>query len=327
MDPETEILGRLRAGGFLGAGPARLTPLTGGVSSDVFRLEHAAGVVCVKRAVPALRVAQEWLVPQERNHSEVEYLRVARRLAGAAVPEVLYEDPAAHLFVMSFYPPGDHPVWKAELAAGRAGPAFAGQVGALLAGIHAGAAAEPALAAAFANDTLFEDLRLSPYLRWTARAHPDLAGVLTRLAETTAATRVTLVHGDVSPKNILVGPQGPVLLDAECAWWGDPAFDMAFCSTHLLLKGLWQPTHRAAYGACLDAFAGAYLAGVTFEGVEARAAALTGGLLLARADGKSPVEYLDEAGREVARRAARALLAEPPQTLAELADRWSRTTL
>ena len=86
----------------------------------------------------------------------------------------------------------------------------------------------------------------SPYLLATARAHPDRAAALESLAETTARTKFTVVHGDVSPKNILIGPRGPVFIDAECAWFGDPAFDLAFCLNHLLLKCLWVPAAAAA---------------------------------------------------------------------------------
>ena len=172
---------------------------------------------------------------------------------------------------------------------------FAADVARRLARIHAATAADPAVAGEFPTDAIFHAIRLEPYLLATARAHPDLAAPLERLAAVTAATKRALVHGDVSPKNILVGPRGPVFLDAECAWWGDPAFDLAFCLNHLLLKCLWTPPARAGFLACFDALAAAYLAGVDWEppaALEARAARLLPGLFLARVDGKSPVEYL-----------------------------------
>ena len=99
----------------------------------------------------------------------------------------------------------------------------------------------------------------------------------------------------MSPKNILCGPTSPVFLDAECAWYGDPAFDLAFCLNHLLLKAVHQPAQSAALLAAFDSMAGAYLAQVNWEpsaSLQARAAGLLPALLLARVDGKSPVEYL-----------------------------------
>jgi hypothetical protein len=119
-----------------------------------------------------------------------------------------------------------------------------------------------------------------------------------------------------------------VILDAECAWWGDPAFDLSFCLNHLLLKCLWTPPARAGFLRCFDALAAAYLAGVGWEpppALEARAAALLPGLLLARVDGKSPVEYITtEADRTVVRRTARALLAAPVATLGAVRAAWQK---
>jgi Ser/Thr protein kinase RdoA (MazF antagonist) len=137
------------------------------------------------------------------------------------------------------------------------------------------------------------------------------------------------VHGDVSPKNILVRDSGPVFLDAECAWYGDPAFDLAFCLNHLFLKCVWVPAARSGFLRCYDALAAAYLAEVSWEApaeLEARAATLLPGLLLGRVDGKSPVEYLDEAGRARVRRAARALLHEPVSSLAALKAAWQKSS-
>jgi hypothetical protein len=117
-----------------------------------------------------------------------------------------------------------------------------------------------------------------------------------------------------------------VFLDAECAWYGDPAFDLAFCLNHLLLKGAWVPEAQERYLACFDALAGAYLAGADWEDardLEARAATLLPGLLLARVDGKSPVEYLQgDAQQARVRQVARALLLAPVQRLAAVRNQW-----
>jgi aminoglycoside phosphotransferase (APT) family kinase protein len=201
-------------------------------------------------------------------------------------------------------------------------------VACVLARIQAATAGRADIAQRFADDTAFRALRLSAYFAAAAQANPECAPALSALIEITAATRRALVHGDVSPKNNLVGPAGPVLLDAECAWYGDPAFDAAFCLTHLLLKCLWRPAHRADYLACFDAFVAAYLAGVDWEppaALEARACRLLAGMLLARVDGKSPVEYLtNDDQRARARTFARRLLLAPAQRLATIRDLWTR---
>lgn len=301
--------------------------LSGGVSSLIVRVDTRHGPVCVKQALPQLRVASHWSAPLSRNFAEVAWMREVGRHFPRAVPRVLVEDPASHAFAMQWLAPDRHPVWKAQLRDGIADPAFAATVAALIGAIHASTATRPALADAFSNDANFFALRLDPYFLHAAAAHPDCAPVLQQLVADTAAYRLALVHGDISPKNILAGPDGPVLLDAECAVWGDPAFDAAFCLCHLLAKCLWQPEHRDAYLACFDAFAAAYLAACDWEpvaGLEQRAALLLAAILLARVDGKSPLEYLDEPARERQRAFARRRLRSPVQTLAATGALWRK---
>ncbi|HSD00124.1 MAG TPA: phosphotransferase, partial [Casimicrobiaceae bacterium] len=160
----------------------------------------------------------------------------------------------------------------------------------------------------------------------TARQHADLADRMRALAERTAATRIALVHGDVSPKNILIGPRGPIFLDAECAWYGDPAFDAAFCLNHFLLKCVARPETTPDYLACYRAFSASYLAGATWEDVEAlgaRIASLLPALFLARVDGKSPVEYItEERDKQMVRDAARPLIANAPTSLDQVLEAW-----
>lgn len=320
-----DVAAALRSLGFAAAGePIALEPLSGGVSSDIWRVDVGGRSLCVKRAAPRLRVAAVWEVPVERNRYEADYLRVAETIAPGLCPALLGEDPARGLLVMPYLPPERWRVWKSELRDGRVDPGVAAGIGAGLARLHGGTEDRPAIAARFATDALFDALRLDPYLRECARRHPDLAGRLEALVAATAGTRRALVHGDVSPKNVLVGPEGFRLLDAECAWFGDPAFDVAFLLNHLLLKCVWRPVHADGYRAAFHAFLDAYrdgVAGPRDPGRDGRVAALLPGLFLARVDGKSPVEYLtDEADKALVRRIARRFLLEParrPEPLVE----------
>ncbi len=304
-----------------------LEPLTGGVSSDIWRIDLPSGPACVKRALPRLRVSAEWYAPVERNRYELEWMRCAAGIVPEAVPEILGADDQLGMFVMRYLDPVDHPLWKQQLSEAIAETATAVDVGKRLVRIHAATAGDAEVASRFATDETFFAIRLEPYLLATARAHPELGNALESLAQTTASEKRALVHGDVSPKNLLIGPRGPVFLDAECAWYGDPAFDLAFCLNHLLLKCLWVPSASDAFIACFQALAGAHLAGVDWEdrrAFEARAARLLPGLFLARVDGKSPVEYLtDEGDMEKVRRVAARLLIRPTARLAEVASLWS----
>jgi 5-methylthioribose kinase len=303
----------------------RATALAGGVSSGIFRVDLRSGCYCVKQALPQLKVAKEWKVPVERVFSEIDWLQTAGCIVPGHVPRVLGQDDATKSFVMPFLGP-EYRNWKAEMLAGRIDESVALQVGDMLGRIHAATADDAALAARFATDDNFYAIRLEPYLVETARVHAALADRLLASVQRTAGTRRVLVHGDVSPKNILVGPSGPVLLDAECAWFGDPAFDVAFCLNHFLLKSAHMPQHTAHLMASFSAFKQAYFGHVSWEPVaelEARIAALLPGLALARIDGKSPVEYLGEPQRETVRRMATHLLQRTPESLDVLAAYWA----
>ena len=287
------------------------------MSSEIWRI----GNICVKRALPRLRVAQVWEAPIERNRYEHLWMEAAGAAVPGAAPRILTADDQAGLFAMQYV---EAPVWKDELRMGRADSGFAAKVGASLAGIHSATAGRADIAARFATDAIFYAIRLEPYLVATGKAHPDLRQECDALVERTARTRQCLVHGDVSPKNILVGPSGPVFLDAECAWYGDPAFDLAFCLNHLLLKCLWVPGARAAFLECFDALSANYLRAVPFPGIEQRTASLLPALLLARVDGKSPVEYLTEQDKQFVRGFARRQF--DVESLREIRNAWQKSS-
>ena len=319
----------LRELGLAGDEALNGQPLTGGVSSDIWRIATLRGPVCAKRALAKLRVAADWRAPIERNQYEARWMQVAQAAQPGCTPQVLGQHPDLGVLVMQWLAPADHRLWKTMLRDGHADTATAQAVGRTLARIHAYAAARVAeLAPLFDTDATFFDIRLEPYLLATAQHHPDLAHRLQALIKQTQSNKRTLVHGDVSPKNILIGPAGPVLLDAECAWWGDPAFDLAFCLNHLLLKCLWTPATRVDFLAGFAVLAETYLAGVDWEPreeLERRAAALLPGLLLARVDGKSPVEYLTaDTQRDLVRRVARPLLQQPVTRLADVSAAWRK---
>lgn len=306
--------------------PVRFAALPGGVSSDIFKIEAGDRVFVVKRALPKLRVAGDWQAPTSRNRHEADWLVTVGRILPGSVPRLLARNDDSGLFAMEYLDPALFPVWKEQLRDGHVDPDFAAAVGRSLASIHAQTAGDPAVAELFATDPIFHAIRLEPYFEATAKQHPQIAAPLMALSAQTLVTKMALVHGDVSPKNILVGPNGPVFLDAECAWFGDPAFDLAFCLNHLLLKCLWNRAAAPHLIAALESLAAAYRERVTWEppaAVEGRAARLLAGLLLARVDGKSPVEYLTSADQELVREVVVPLIGVPPQSLKEIERVWT----
>jgi hypothetical protein len=315
------------AAGIVCRAPLAIEPLTGGVSSDIVRIRLADGrLYCAKRALPKLKVASEWEAPLERNHFEIAWLRRAGGIVPGCAPKVWAEDEAHGIALLEYLPPEQYRLWKIELLAGRADPMTPVRVADALGRIHAATLDDPATAAAFATDRLFDSIRLDPYLRTLARRQPALAEPILACLAATAATRIALVHGDVSPKNILVSNADghPVLLDAECAWYGDPAFDAAFCLNHLLLKAVHVPGIRAELLGEAAAFFAAWIEhfpAAMRHDLERRTATLLPILMLARVDGKSPVEYLSPVEQQTVRDIAMPLVAAPVATLAAVLAR------
>lgn len=323
------ILDALRRGGLVATTetPA-FTALTGGVSSDIWRVDLKTGPICVKRALAKLKVADDWEAPVSRNAYEVAWMQSAQAIVPGCTPEIILHDPDGGLFAMAYLDAGDYPLWKAQLRDGIANADDAAKVGTALGKIHAATSQDPSIPSRFATDDIFHAIRLEPYLLATGARRPEVAGRLQELAEITASHQLALVHGDISPKNILIGADGPVFLDAECAWYGDPAFDLAFCLNHLLLKCLWTPGARPGFKACFESLSHAYereSAVINDSAVMSRTAHLLPGLLLGRIDGKSPAEYVTEDNeRNLVRDFARQFLTMPVNHPIDISNAWQQ---
>ena len=315
--------------GLLTAGErATFVELTGGVSARIVCGHMSSRIFCVKQALPKLKVKADWAAPLSRNAAEVSWLRMVAKISPHSVPIVLGEDRLSSTFAMTYLDPVTYPVWKDQLLNGVVDQSVPVQLAQLLLRIHNGTASNPDMEKAFATDASFLALRLEPYFGAIAVIHHELAATLSELSRSTLGERKAVVHGDVSPKNVLVGPEGPLLLDAECAWYGDPAFDLAFCLNHLLLKCVILPNAADSLLQSFDAMFETYLAGIEWEPVkhfESRAVALLPALLLSRIDGKSPVEYIrHERSRHLIREFAKPLILEPTASLAAIRTEWQR---
>ncbi len=306
-----------KAAGIAVNGPLQVEPLTGGVSSDIVCVTLPDGRrFCAKRALSQLKVAAAWEAPLERNHYEIAWLRRAGSIVSGAAPQVVAEDSEHGIALLEYLPPSAYTLWKSDLLAGKADPDVPVRVADALGRIHAATLDDPSAAAEFPTDHLIDALRFDPYLRATAARHPDIAPAILAVIEASRDTHIALVHGDVSPKNILVSLDDghPVILDAECAWYGDPAFDAAFCLNHLVLKLIHLPRLAPILFEQAGGFARTWLAhfpSALRPEIEARVAALLPCLMLARVDGKSPVEYLANTARETVRDLAIPLIRQP----------------
>ncbi|MCA8892765.1 phosphotransferase family protein [Hyphomonas sp.] len=298
-------------------------PLTGGVSSDIWRVDLPGGPVCAKRALAKLKVAEDWFAPTNRINFEAAYYRFASTIEPEATPEVLGHHPALGVLVTEYLSPTTHTVWKEELRDGVIRLDQVRLLGTTLRRLHDASRANSEVAETFNQPDLIHALRLSPYFLASVPANPDLDAELSELVKLFEENSHWLIHGDFSPKNILFGPYHPVILDAECANLGDAAFDLAFCGTHLFLKAAWKPQFALTFKTAFLAFRNSYFETGEDADLEARAARYLAGFLLARMDGKSPVEYITSpADKTAIRNFARTYLTRPATGLSELADRW-----
>lgn len=321
----------LRAKGLLPeAETLEYEALAGGVSSTLLRLRSPASdrSWCAKRPLRKLRVAGDWQVSPERAEAEARFLTTVRGWFPDAVPELIASEAASHLLVMEDLAPPRWRCWKPDLLEGRVDPSLGARLGAFLGAMQTRAAAAPELAADFENGALFHALRVRPFLLATADAHPDRAARLRVLADELGAPPPTLVHGDFSPKNLLVDDDGAfMLLDAECACWGAAHFDAAFLLSHLMLKWAQRPQSGAALAELARNFWGAWLEARGDEpgsAVDRRCTLLLPGLMLARLDGLSPVDYLDAERVARVRSFARSQLEVRPDDLEQLMNRYDR---
>lgn len=325
MSAHHELIALLRKTRVLTGSSPRLTPLSGGVSSEIYLVEDDTRTFVLKRALAKLRVREDWYADVSRNRAEQACLRYVGSFLPAAVPRLLDCRPEHGFFTMEFLGDG-FTNWKQLLLAGNAQTTHARQAGQVLGEIHHRSFHQPGLAAEFNPIENFRQLRLDPYLRHTADRHPGLAPYLHAETERLAATRECLVHGDYSPKNILLSNDRLVVLDCEVACFSDAVFDVAFLLNHFFLKSLHHHPAPFDLAGLTTAFWQAYLAArgqETDPTIEARTVRLLPMLMLARVDGKSPAEYLTHpAKQQFIRDFTYPGIREPGQSLNRLTEQW-----
>jgi aminoglycoside phosphotransferase (APT) family kinase protein len=323
------LLAYLRSSGRIAADEKpRIQNLAGGVSNRTVLVERPDGEAWVlKQALQKLRVAVDWFSSPERIHQEALGMRWLAQLAPhGAITRLIFEDHALHVLAMEAVPQ-PHENWKTMLLAGQLDPRQVQEFGRLLGTIHRAAYERRAeIAAAFDDRSFFETLRIEPYYSYTSVQIPETAPFYSALIAETSARRLTLVHGDYSPKNILIYQGRLVLLDHEVIHFGDPAFDLGFSLAHLLSKAHHMREQRDAFASAAGRYWQDYRATLgdiawAVE-LEPRAVRHTLGCLLARVAGRSALEYMDGTERGRQRSAVARLMVQPPTTVGELARQF-----
>jgi 5-methylthioribose kinase len=268
--------------------------LAGGVSSEICKVTAGDCVFVIKQALSQLKVASEWLADTDRNKTEVAYLRYVGEIYPKAVPEVYYQ--GQEFFVMEYFDSGFQ-LWKNRLLRGQSDHKVSSEVGKIIGGIHETSFGDSRAKTTFDTAAAFRELRTCPYFETIAWKYPEIRQTVLDECDRLLRTEQCLVHGDLSPKNIIFCGDRIVLLDCEVAWYGDPAFDLAFLLTHLFLKALYHSFSVLDSELMVDGFLQSYYSKRTLSEIqrnelEKRVGRLLPMLLLARVDGKSPVEYL-----------------------------------
>ena len=301
--------------------------LTGGVSNRTVLVEpHGQASFVMKQALAKLRVDTDWFSSLERVHREAQGMRSLQQLAPqGSITTLLYEDYSEHLIAMSAVPRPNY-TWKELLFSQPPEPCHFEVFAEILGQIHFRSRDDSSLAELFEDRAEFESLRLEPYYRFSASRIPETSAFFEELIEETLRQRLALVHGDYSPKNILVHENKFVLVDHEVIHFGDPAFDVGFSLTHLLAKALHLGQYRRELLISAELYVCRYLTSVRDAGFgasfEARACRHTLACLLARVMGRSPFEYLTDTEREWQRSVACRLMKNPPSGLSNLISQF-----
>ena len=331
IEQHDRLLAYLRAAGHLTrCESATCKTLTGGVSSRTVLVERATGPDWViKQSLAKLRVDVDWFSDPQRIHREAIGMLWLNSLAPpSSVPALVFEDHERHLLAMEAVPQ-PHRNWKDALLAGDLEMDLVWQFGHLLGTIHRRAAERRReIASVFDDRLVFESLRIEPYYGYTGSQVPEAARFMERLIGSVRARRLTLVHGDYSPKNILVHAGRLVLLDHEVIHFGDPAFDLGFSLAHFLSKAHHVATRRNEFTAAAETYWRSYRQSLGEPqwavDLEAHAVQNTLGCLLARVAGRSPLEYLSRIERDRQREVVLVLMQEPPLSISDLAWAFSR---
>ncbi len=307
---EVSVLPYLIKHGVLTAGEkVIIETLTGGVSNTVLAITTKSRNFVLKQALPELKVAEKWEADQRRAIVEADALQLFHKLSPRQVPNLVFIDPIEFVLIMERVPLNST-VWKSDLLDGVFDLNVAKVLGETLATWHLFGESNPETISQFKEDTLFEQLRVDPFYRFVSKRNPDLQKVIDSLINELESEHTTIVHGDFSPKNIMVSPTGQVyILDFEVMHIGNPVFDLAFLVAHLLCKFFRAADEQTAikFSQLANVFLDAY---EKMHAISPSLALHTAQISLARVEGKSPVNYLNPGQQEKLQKYTKKVLAE-----------------
>ena len=319
---EGSVLTEASVGKFLASrglvpdgGHVSVVALEGGVSGVVFAVRAPGVALVVKQALERLKVSDDWRADPDRTLVEARAMRLCQELTPGRVPRLIDVDASTHTMVMELVPDSARN-WQSEVGLGRPHADAGSWAGETLGTWHARTCGDQQVAAAFASLEFFESLRLKPFYETLADRLPQVGDRLVPLVEELRAPRC-FVDGDFAMKNILVSARRAWVLDLEVAHFGNPVFDVGFFLSFVVLSALRWPGQVTQMRDLAERFLIGYAdaAGEDFAGTPPTVTAHTAALVLARTDGKSPAQFLDQRSRQEARDVGLMLLQRPERGL------------
>ena len=311
---ESTVVAYLTKRGII-SGSAEVEELTGGVSNVVLGIKSGAKDLVLKQALPQLKVAAVWKADQRRAIVEANGMKLLHSITPENVPDLIDLDPEEFTLTMDRLP-RECTVWKTDLLEGVIKPSVGKDLGRILATWHNFGANSKESLDAYMEDSLFDQLRVTPFYRAVAKVNPGLDNRIQELITEITTIKITLVHGDFSPKNIMItGTDKPIVLDFEVMHTGNPVFDLGFVSAHLLCKYLRteDSSQKSLLRETAIAFINSYDQTCNIP-VATSLPHHVAVIALARVEGVSPVNYLDEAAKARVQSVTKAAIANPDIT-------------
>ena len=316
--------------GLVGKGDGhKIRYLSGGVSGTVAFVERSDSFpLIVKEALQKLKTKADWECDPGRMETEAEANEVYHEIDPESAPKVLFYDKENHIYVREALPESWR-MWKNDLMSGCLDFNIAAKSVKTLLEVHEKSSSSKEIRAKFASKDVFDNLRIDPYIRYTVKKYPGLANRAESVIALLLGSSIALVHGDYSPKNIMTDGKQIAVLDFEVAHYGHPAFDLAFFFNHFILKAVKFAEYGNAYLAMMMYMKELYFSSMSYmdrDELERNVMDVLPFLMLARVDGKSPVEYLssDEKKKERVRNMALALLLESRPSFKDIISAYNK---
>ena len=270
-------------------------PLKGGVSCEIYKVDTTTNSYCIKKALKKLRVEKDWYADPIRSYYEYLWLKKTKKILPSSIPEVISYNRMKNYLIIEYLNMSRYSNLKEDLLKGKVDLNNLNKLAKKLIYIHKNLKSNYNKKIFQTHNFNFIKLRINPYLLELNKTYPELKKYINETVNLLRNNQHTVIHADFTPKNILVSKNKQIILDAETANYGDPSFDIVSLINHLIIKLLFVNKNKKNFVLALKKIFNTYHSNVTWEekqDIIQRSKTLLPLMILARVDGKSPVEYI-----------------------------------